>query len=137
MIIPWTQFTSYLVLLGFVFISIVGFDLGRRGLHRYPIHPDWPLGDADVALGRVLVSEYGCTSCHEIPGVRGSNGRVGPKLDGFVDQMYIAGQLTNTPDNLAIWLMMPREVSPGTAMPDLGISVEEARHMVAFLYRAR
>jgi len=137
MIVPWTQFTSSLVVLGLVFIGVVGLDISYRGLHRHPIHPNWPVGNANADLGRSLIQSYGCGACHEIPGLRGGNGRVGPKLDGFVDQMYIAGMLTNTPENLAIWLQNPRHVNPGTAMPDLGVSAEEARHMVAFLYLTR
>ena len=42
--------------------------------------------------------------------------------------------LPNSADNLVKWIMDPRAVSPRTAMPDLGVSEAEARHMAAYLY---
>lgn len=32
------------------------------------------------------------------------------------------------------WVMNPQAVEPGTAMPDLGVSEPEARHIAAYLY---
>lgn len=79
----------------------------------------------------------GCGSCHRIPGVARAEGRVGPPLDGLADRIYLAGELTNTPDNLIRWLRSPQEVSPGTAMPDVGLTEEEARHIAAYLLTLR
>lgn len=84
-------------------------------------------------LGQDLLVSYGCGSCHTIPGVKGADALVGPPLTSFSKRSYIAGQLSNTPDNLVRWIQNPTEVEPGTAMPDLGVSAEEARNMTAYL----
>ncbi|MBW3547480.1 MAG: c-type cytochrome [Actinobacteria bacterium] len=84
-------------------------------------------------LGRELLESYGCGSCHTIPGVKGADALVGPPLTSFAHRSYVAGQLANTPDNLARWIQDPRRVEPGTAMPDLGVDAEEARNMAAYL----
>lgn len=89
-------------------------------------------GDADE--GRALVAGYGCGSCHLIPGVAGARGRVGPPLDDFGLRHYIAGALLNTPENLAVWLIDPQAVEPGTAMPAMGVRPDEALHMAAYLH---
>lgn len=87
----------------------------------------------DPRLGRELLESYGCGSCHTIPGVKGADALVGPPLTDFAHRSYVAGQLANTPDNLARWIQDPQRVEPGTAMPDLGVSAEEARNMAAYL----
>ena len=73
-------------------------------------------------VGKELITRLGCGSCHEIPGIKGADGLVGPPLTKFGRRQIIAGQLGNTPENLVRWLMDPKEVEPGTDMPDLGIT---------------
>lgn len=77
---------------------------------------------------------YGCASCHVIPGVAGARGMVGPSLEGIASRVYLGGQLPNTPENMMLWVREPQKVSPGTAMPDLGVTEEDGRDMVAYLY---
>jgi len=134
---PWTRFTSGLALLGVLFIGMIGFNLAYHGTHQFPIHPQWPTGQSRPDNGRELLYSYGCGSCHVIPGVRKATGRVGPKLDGFVDQMFIAGILTNTPDNLSSWLQNPQAFNDKTAMPNLDVTPSDARDMIAYLYSVR
>ncbi|MEX0762436.1 MAG: cytochrome C [Dehalococcoidia bacterium] len=93
---------------------------------------DIPSGDRE--RGRVMFAEYGCSSCHSIPGVTGARGLVGPPLDAWADRGYIAGRLPNTPENLIRWIMSPQEVDPGNAMPDMGVPEVVARDMAAYLY---
>ena len=50
--------------------------------------------------GAVLIVQYGCGSCHEIPRIRSAHGRVGPPLQRFGRRIYIAGMLRNSSDNL-------------------------------------
>lgn len=88
-------------------------------------------------LGRVLVATYGCSACHRIPGVRQASGTVGPSLSGFSRRAYIAGRLPNRPAMLTAWLRDPPAIDPATAMPALGVSEPEARHMAAYLYTLR
>jgi len=91
----------------------------------------------DPARGQRLMAHYQCTACHAIPEVPGAVGDVGPPLEQFGLRSYIAGGIPNTADNLTRWLDNPQAVKPGTAMPDLGVSPEEARHMAAYLYTLR
>ncbi len=92
-------------------------------------------GDPDRGL--VLIQEYGCQSCHAIPGLQGRPAWVGPPLEMWSERLYIAGNLTNTPENLIYWLQFPQEVEPGTAMPNQGVTEEDARHISAYLYTLR
>lgn len=99
-----------------------------------------PRGDQDrlaAERGRELIIEYGCGTCHTIPGVRGADGLVGPPLTAFGDRAYIAGALVNTPENLARWIRDPQSVEPGTVMPDLGVSDDEAASIAAYLHSLR
>lgn len=84
--------------------------------------------------GKALVAQYQCGACHAIPGVAGARGMVGPTLDRFGRRSYIAGHIPNLPDNLVRWLVNPPAVVPGTPMPAMGVSEDEARHMAAYLY---
>lgn len=84
-------------------------------------------------LGRKAILKYGCGSCHMIPGVRGANALVGPPLIHFSRRSIIAGRLANTPANLARWVQDPQGVEPGTAMPNLGLTPEEATNVAAYL----
>jgi cytochrome c len=84
--------------------------------------------------GAALIRAVGCGQCHSIPGIRGAEGAVGPPLTQFARRTFIAGQLPNSPDNLVRWLMDPPAVEPGTAMPALGLSAEQARDIAAYLY---
>lgn len=91
----------------------------------------------DAALGRQAVARYGCGSCHTIPGVRGADALVGPPLVHWSRRGTIAGRLSNTPDNLERWIRQPQSVEPGTDMPDLGVTAEDARNIVAYLFTLR
>jgi cytochrome c2 len=88
-------------------------------------------GSPDV--GKRLIKQYGCGSCHEIPGVKGADGLVGPPLIKFGRRGFIAGRLANTPDNLIRWLDNPKDVDSLTDMPDLGVSPRQARDIAAYL----
>ena len=92
-------------------------------------------GDPDQ--GRRLMAQYQCTACHAIPEVPGAAGHAGPSLAQSGLRSYIAGGIPNTPANLVRWLDDPQAMKPGSAMPDLGVSPEEARHMAAYLYTLR
>jgi cytochrome c1 len=86
------------------------------------------------AAGAVAIARYGCGSCHVIPGVERARGLVGPPLIDFAQRTYIAGAVFNTPENLAAWIRLPDSVEPGTVMPTLGVSEQDARDMTAYLY---
>jgi len=86
--------------------------------------------DAGVAL----IQKFGCGTCHTIPGVANADGQVGPPLNAIAKRVYLAGKLRNTPDNMIRWLKDPQAVVPGNAMPDMGISQDQARDITAYLY---
>lgn len=91
----------------------------------------------DPGAGASLIRAYGCGTCHTIPGVRGADGKVGPPLTAFAYRTYVAGNLFNTPENLIAWIMDPQAVEPGTAMPTLGVTEDQAQHIAAYLYTLR
>ncbi|HEY6402431.1 MAG TPA: c-type cytochrome [Blastocatellia bacterium] len=84
--------------------------------------------------GKQIIHQYGCGSCHTIPGVRGARGMVGPPLISFGRRTFIAGHVPNSPDNLIRWIMGPQSIDAGTAMPALGLNEQQARDIAAFLY---
>jgi cytochrome c1 len=88
---------------------------------------------ADAARGKSALHQYGCATCHRIPGIVGANAPVGPPLEGIGARGFIAGVLPNTPENMVRWLRHPQGVSPRSAMPDLGVSDQDARDIAAFL----
>jgi len=88
----------------------------------------------DPARGKDLIVKYGCKTCHTIKSIDGPNGVVGPPLDDIKSRSYIAGVLTNTPAHIQQWIMDPPKVKPGTAMPKLGVTEQEAQDIAAFLY---
>lgn len=104
------------------------------GCHDGGIRRERTVAGGDPERGRHLIPEYGCGSCHVIPGVPGAQGKVGPPLTHFAERSFIAGNLRNEPAALARWIRFPGEVEPGTAMPDLGVSEAHARDIAAYLY---
>jgi cytochrome c2 len=98
---------------------------------KRPETPATPAGD--VQRGKQLVTQYGCTSCHKIPGVAGPRGMVGPPLDGMAARQFIAGKFPNTPQTMSQWLQNPQSLDPLNAMPNVGVTPNDARDMAAFL----
>ena len=94
-------------------------------------------GCHSIGPGERVVLDKSCGTCHTIPGVNGAHGLVGPPLVSFGKRMYIAGQLPNTRENLVRWVRSPQTVEPDTAMPDLGLSDQQARDVAEFLYTLR
>jgi cytochrome c2 len=90
--------------------------------------------EASIEQGIQALTDYGCRSCHTIPGIHLADGVVGPPLDFWGSRWYIAGALVNTPDNLVLWLMDPQAVEPGTVMPGMGVTETDARNMGDYLY---
>ena len=88
----------------------------------------------DPARAPALIRRYGCAGCHTIPGIPGGDGQVGSSLADLRQRVYIAGVVTNSPDNLMHWIVTPQTFSPRTAMPATGISETEARDVAAYLY---
>ena len=88
----------------------------------------------NARVGRVEIRKYGCNGCHEISGVPGARGLIGPPLDNIGQRYYIAGELANTPDNLMSWIQHPHQIEPHTLMPEMGVSEQDSRDIAAYLY---
>ncbi|MFN2567821.1 MAG: cytochrome c family protein, partial [Gemmatimonadaceae bacterium] len=101
-------------------------DHGSQNLAR--------LAGGDAQRGAAAIRTYGCGSCHTIPGIRGANGLVGPPLTGIAQRSYVAGVLTNTPENLVRWIQNPPGVDPLTAMPNIGVTHQDAVDIAGYLY---
>jgi cytochrome c2 len=93
-----------------------------------------PAATGDPAKGKQLISQYGCTACHVVPGVEGPRGEVGPSLDHVATRPVIAGALPNNLPNLLQYLQNPQVVNTQNIMPNLGIKPDEARDIAAYLY---
>lgn len=97
--------------------------------------PQLPEGNTEAGLQ--AIADFGCGGCHVVPGLRGVNGTVGPPLTDFGRRHYIAGMLPNNADNLTQWILDPQSVNPGTAMPDVGVTEQQARDIAAYLLSLR
>lgn len=95
------------------------------------------LTGGEPTAGKRALERYGCGGCHEIPGVPRARGTVGPSLRELAMRSYLAGRLTNHPDHLVAWIRHPQAITPGTAMPELGVTAADARDMAAYLYTLR
>ena len=80
------------------------------------------------------IERAGCGACHEIPGLDWPSGRTGPSLVGFDDIGPIAGALPNTAENLAAFVRNAPAAKPGSTMPVMPLSEDEARDVAAYLY---
>ncbi|TGQ28835.1 c-type cytochrome [Mesorhizobium sp. M00.F.Ca.ET.216.01.1.1] len=90
-------------------------------------------GDAERAIPAMI--RNGCGGCHEIPGVPGAHGSVGPSLQGVAERAYIGGHGGRTSsDAMMRWISRARDVDPKTAMPNTNLSPQEARDITAYLY---
>lgn len=94
--------------------------------------PSAKRGDPD--LGKHIADRAGCGSCHRIPGISSARGAVGPPLQGIANRAYLAGVLPNTFDNMVLWVATPELAVPNTAMPNVGLSEQEAENVAAYLY---
>jgi cytochrome c1 len=96
--------------------------------------PQVPPG-SPAAEGQALLKTKPCGGCHVIPGVDGAAGTVGPSLAGVASRTRIAGGAVpnNGPDDLKAWISNPSALKPGTAMPAVGLSEDEAEKIAAYL----
>lgn len=97
-------------------------------------NPPLTAADSAVEIGRRLVTTGACAGCHLIEGEQSMVGRLGPALTHFGRRRTMAaGILDNNAENLATWLENPPAVKPGSLMPDLELTDEQIRYIVAYL----
>lgn len=131
---PPVRFTRILLIFGATLLVVVLGDLAPRGRHRLPPPPRHFVKQGDPDLGREAISSYGCGACHTIPGIRAAVGRVGPQLQDIRNQIYLGGVVPNGPENMVSWIMDPPKHDPFTAMPNLGVTDQDARNIAAYLF---
>lgn len=119
----------------FASVALAASALLLAGCHQSGEIRTVPGGNPEA--GKVAIQAYGCGSCHTVPGVRGANGLASPPLTRFARRSFIAGEASNTTDNLIRWIQAPESIEPGTAMPNLGVTQDMARDMAAYLYTLR
>ncbi len=110
-------------------------SLAAVGCSRTAITPP-PDAGASAAVrtsASAHMIQYGCPTCHVIPGVPGAVGKVGPSLDGLAQRSYLAGVLPNTPNDLQRWIMHPQQYRPGSAMPEMHVSAQDAAEFSNYL----
>lgn len=112
-------------------------DAATDGQHG-PWSRDTPIDAASAVTagnadrGSRLVEVHGCAACHEIPGIAGADGSLGPPLGGPGRQRH--GRVQGQPEGLIQWIVEPTAHSPFTLMPAIGASEAEARDMAAYLH---
>ncbi|MBI4213871.1 MAG: c-type cytochrome [Chloroflexi bacterium] len=85
--------------------------------------------------GRTTFVEKGCVTCHTLQGVPSATGVLGPNLTNVsLRPTLTEASFPNTPDQMARWLMNPPAMKPGTIMPNLGLTDQQAQDLVALLY---
>jgi mono/diheme cytochrome c family protein len=107
-----------------------GWSIDEASLRR-----SLPGADA-IARGKNSVVTLGCLGCHKYRGRGGVLGPdityVGDKTRHDFDFSHVKGEHT-APQWLFEHFKVPREVSPGSRMPDYGLSDEEARDLAAYM----
>ena len=102
--------------------------------NRTDVMAEQHIPQGDPQHGAVAIAQYGCGTCHRIPGISGADGMVGTTLANLSRRSILAGQLSNNPDNLIAWIEHPQQMEPGVGMPELGVSETDARDIAAYLY---
>ena len=90
-------------------------------------------GPAPAAQGAKLFAQLTCANCHSVNGTNGQP-NVAPDLAHLSQRRTLgAGVLENTPANLLRWLKNPQAIKPGSLMPNLQLSDEQARELGQYL----
>jgi cytochrome c oxidase subunit 2 len=82
--------------------------------------------------GAGIFVQKNCVNCHSIAGLM-TTGHVAPDLTHVASRETLAaGTIPNTPEDLSRWLEDPQAIKDCN-MPDLGLSVDQVRDLVAYL----
>ena len=95
--------------------------------------PSMPVANAE--RGKDAIERVGCAACHSISGIRWPQGSAAPPIAGLKTRALFAGRLPNRPDVLARFVRNAPELVPGTAMPAMPLTEQEARDVAAYLYQ--
>jgi cytochrome c len=140
----WTGIVALVLTVGVTVILVSlnpAFESGKAGGTPNQLGVVGPAGGGALvpgspeAEGAAIIATKPCVGCHVIPGIPGATGTVGPNLAGVASRPKIAGGAVpnSGPDDLKKWILNPPALKPGTAMPNVGLSDDEATKIVAYL----
>ncbi|MEE8112511.1 MAG: c-type cytochrome, partial [Acidobacteriota bacterium] len=99
-----------------------------------PVYPGAPSGNP--VRGKALAHQVGCQGCHLVIGDPPEDQPKDYGRFGFGPNLRRIGEKTN-PQWLYQWLQDPRKYHPGTRMPSLRLSTQEAADLTAYLMGLR
>lgn len=85
--------------------------------------------------GKQLMTERGCVACHQMSGAglgAPPSAQPAPRTLGLAPDLRFARSRAE-PAVLVSWLMDPKQLKHDAAMPNLGLRLEDARDLAAFL----
>ncbi|MDR5822507.1 cytochrome c oxidase subunit II [Caballeronia sp. LZ043] len=89
--------------------------------------------DTVAARGREVFLTQDCARCHSVRGTP-AQGSVGPDLTHVASRQFLAaGTLANNRGNLAGWIVDPRTLKPGTAMPPTRLPPEDLQALLTWM----
>jgi cytochrome c oxidase subunit 2 len=92
---------------------------------------------ANISEGQKIFERTSCINCHTIAGTP-ANGTFGPDLTHLMARHTIAsGAAENTLGNLVSWIYNPAFIKPGSKMPAMGLSTQQAVAVAAYLETLR
>ena len=95
-----------------------------------------PEPSGDAADGKTIFARSACVGCHTIRGI--SAGVLGPDLTHFGSRkIFAGGMLPSDAENVTAWIVDPPKLKPGSKMPAVGLTTEQARSVAAYLLSLR
>jgi len=79
-----------------------------------------------------LFQQYSCLNCHAVTGIS-TNGSAAPDLTHLGSRLTLgSGVISNSPENLALWLKNPQTIKPGCLMPNFGLTDQQTQELAAY-----
>jgi cytochrome c oxidase subunit 2 len=95
-----------------------------------------PEPSGDAADGKTIFARSACVGCHTIRGL--SAGVLGPDLTHFGSRkIFAGGMLPSDAENVTAWIVDPPKLKPGSKMPAVGLTTEQARSVAVYLLSLR
>jgi cytochrome c oxidase subunit II len=93
--------------------------------------------ETNAAEGRKAFFANSCVNCHTVRGTS-AQGKFGPDLTHLMSRETLgAGAVTNTPDNLRLWVRDPQKIKVGCLMPNMQLTDQEVNQIAAYLQTLR
>lgn len=125
-----------LIGLGFL-AAVVSLQVQKLQTERADRAAASALTGGNPIAGKAAIVRYGCGACHAVPGVPRADGETGPSLAKIASRGFLAGKLPNRPEAMIAWIRAPQSISPGSGMPDMGVTAADGRDIAAYLYTLR